>query len=134
MRNAARFVVSGRVLVTFIDWRSYPTVDRAALSAGIAPLNLVVWSKTNAGMGSLSRSAHELLPLYKKGTDPRLNNVELGEHGAGSTRLGLRPLSTLLRRSAYPLAGFLISLRDPSWPTAVGPFSGERDDRADFLS
>ena len=32
-------------------------------------------------MGSLYRSQHELLPLFKKGTAPHVNNVELGRRG-----------------------------------------------------
>ena len=43
--------------------------------------NLCVWTKTNGGMGSLYRSQHELLPLFKLGTSPHVNNVELGKHG-----------------------------------------------------
>jgi hypothetical protein len=30
---------------------------------------------------SLYRSQHELLPLFKKGTTPHVNNVELGKRG-----------------------------------------------------
>jgi DNA modification methylase len=44
-------------------------------------LNLIVWAKSNAGMGSLYRSQHELLPLFKKGTASHVNNVELGKRG-----------------------------------------------------
>lgn len=32
-------------------------------------------------MGSLYRSQHELLPLFKKGDAPHINNVALGKHG-----------------------------------------------------
>ena len=32
-------------------------------------------------MGSLYRSQHELFPLYKKGTDAHVNNIELGKNG-----------------------------------------------------
>jgi hypothetical protein len=78
---ALPFLADGAVLGTFIDWRGYPVVHAAATSAALAPLNLVVWSKTNAGMGSLYRSAHELLPLFKKGDAPHVNNVELGKRG-----------------------------------------------------
>jgi DNA modification methylase len=74
-------LVDGGVLATFIDWRGYPTIHRAAEQRGLDPLNLVVWSKTNAGMGSLYRSGHELLPLFKKGSGSHVNNVELGRHG-----------------------------------------------------
>ncbi len=60
-------------------------------------LNLVVWAKTNAGMGSLYRSQHELLPIFKKGKKPHVNNVKLGKDGrwrsnvwqyAGASSLG----------------------------------------------
>src|SRR5208282_6714929 len=69
----------GDVFGTFIDWRGCPTVQYAAVKLGLKPLNFVVWTKTNAGMGSLYRSQHELLPLFKKGTAPHLNNIELGK-------------------------------------------------------
>ena len=78
---AARRVVDGGVIGTFIDWRGYPVVHAAAMAAELEALNLVVWSKTNAGMGSLYRSGHELLPLYRKGKTAHVNNVELGRHG-----------------------------------------------------
>ena len=71
----------GGLFATFIDWRGYPAVIAAALQLGLNPFNLVVWAKTNAGMGSLYRSQHELLPLYKKGKTPHTNNIELGKHG-----------------------------------------------------
>jgi hypothetical protein len=48
----------------------------------LTPLNLVVWAKTNAGMGSLYRSQHELLPLFKKGDTSHVNNVSLGNGDA----------------------------------------------------
>lgn len=44
-------------------------------------LNLIVWTKTNAGMGSLYRSRHELFALYKVGTAKHINNVQLGRFG-----------------------------------------------------
>jgi DNA modification methylase len=81
MEACLAYLREGGIFATFIDWRGYPIVHGAAVGLGLGPLNLVVWSKTNAGMGSLYRSQHELLPLFKKGTDPHVNNVELGSHG-----------------------------------------------------
>jgi short subunit dehydrogenase-like uncharacterized protein len=75
------FLVDGGILATFIDWRGYPVVHAAATRAALMPLNLVVWNKTNAGMGSLYRSQHELLPLFKKGAAAHVNNIELGRKG-----------------------------------------------------
>ncbi len=38
-------------------------------------------------MGSLYRSQHELLPLFKKGSAPHVNNVELGKRGRWRSNL-----------------------------------------------
>jgi DNA modification methylase len=78
---AAANLCDGGLIGTFIDWRGYPKVDAAALALGLTPINLVVWTKTNGGMGSLYRSQHELFPLYKKGNAPHVNNIELGKNG-----------------------------------------------------
>jgi DNA modification methylase len=93
----AAYLMEGGVFGTFIDWRGLPTVQEAAQKLGLTPLNLIVWAKTNAGMGSLYRSQHELLPLFKKGSAPHVNNVALGKKGrwrsnvwtyAGASSLG----------------------------------------------
>ena len=49
--------------------------------------NLCVWAKTNGGMGSLYRSQHELVFVFKVGTGPHINNVELGRHGRYRTNV-----------------------------------------------
>ena len=75
------FLVDGGLLATFIDWRSVDLVIASGLALELALLNLVVWEKSNGGQGSLWRSQHELLPVFKKGDAPHTNNVELGRHG-----------------------------------------------------
>ena len=49
--------------------------------------NLCVWSKTNAGMGSLYRSRHELIFVFKRGDAPHINNIELGRFGRNRTNV-----------------------------------------------
>ena len=49
--------------------------------------NLCVWTKTNGGMGSLYRSQHELVFVFKSGSAPHINNVELGKHGRYRTNV-----------------------------------------------
>jgi DNA modification methylase len=44
-------------------------------------LNLCVWNKSNAGMGSLYRSKHELIFVYRAGSGQHFNAIELGRHG-----------------------------------------------------
>jgi hypothetical protein len=60
------YLCDGGVCGTFIDWRGYPTVFAAASKLRLIPLNLIVWAKTNAGMGSLYRSQHELCHCSRK--------------------------------------------------------------------
>jgi DNA modification methylase len=79
------YLVDGGILGTFIDWRGLPIAHAAAMALGLTPLNLVVWAKTNAGMGSLYRSQHELLPLFKKGAASHVNNISLGKRGRHRT-------------------------------------------------
>ncbi len=52
---------------------------RETLAAGHATYdelkNLCVWTKTNGGMGSLYRSQHELVFVFKSGKAAHINNV-----------------------------------------------------------
>ena len=93
-------LAAGAVLATFIDWRGYPTIHAAAIQSSLTPLNLVVWNKTNAGMGSLYRSQHELLPLFKKGQAPHVNNVELGRKGRSRSNVWTYPGASSLGSDA----------------------------------
>ena len=62
-------------------------------------LNLCVWNKSNAGMGSLYRSKHELVLIYRVGEGPHRNNVELGKHGRNRTNVWDYPSVNTFARS-----------------------------------
>jgi DNA modification methylase len=100
IKAASDRLCDGGVFGTFIDWRGYPTVHAASVKAGLTPLNLVVWGKTNGGMGSLYRSQHELLPLFKKGGAPHINNIELGKRGRWRSNLWSYPGASSLGSDA----------------------------------
>jgi DNA modification methylase len=100
MEAALPCLCDGGVFGTFIDWRGYPIVISAALQLGLNPLNLIVWAKTNAGMGSLYRSQHELLPLFKYGNAPHVNNVELGRKGRWRSNVWTYPGASSLGSDA----------------------------------
>jgi DNA modification methylase len=53
--------------------------------------NLVVWSKSNGGMGAFYRSAHELIFVFKKGTAAHINTFGLGEGGRFRTNVWSYP-------------------------------------------
>ena len=71
----------GSIHFICMDWRHIREVLDAADERYTELKNLCVWAKTNAGMGSLYRSRHELVFVYKNGTRPHINNVELGRFG-----------------------------------------------------
>ena len=81
MSTAAAHLADGGLIATSIDWRSVEIVLSAGRALGLDLLNIVIWVKTNGGQGSLWRSQHEMLPVFKKGDAPHINNVELGRHG-----------------------------------------------------
>ena len=64
-----------------MDWRHLSEVLTAGQAVYSELKNLCVWAKDNAGMGSLYRSQHELVLVYKSGRGGHRNNVELGRHG-----------------------------------------------------
>jgi DNA modification methylase len=88
-------LVEGGILGTFIDWRGWPIAHAAATALRLTPLNLVVWAKMNAGTGSLYRSQHELLALFKKGAAPNINNISSGKRGRHRTNVWTYPATSL---------------------------------------
>lgn len=77
----ARVSRDGALHYVFMDWRHLPELLAAGQGVYDSWLNLCVWAKNNAGMGSLYRSQHELVAVYKRGRRPHCNNVELGANG-----------------------------------------------------
>ena len=85
--NLAGHAVDGAIHFICMDWRHMSEVLAAATPVYSEFKNLCVWSKTNGGMGSLYRSQHELVFVYKSGRAPHINNVELGKHGRYRTNV-----------------------------------------------
>ena len=92
------FLISAMVLMTaysldgalhylFIDWRHLYELITAAQGIYTEQKNLCVWNKSNGSMGSFYRSKHELIAVYKHGTAPHINNVELGRYGRNRTNV-----------------------------------------------
>jgi DNA modification methylase len=72
---------SGALLYTCMDWRHMSEMLAAGEATGCELLNLCVWAKSNGGMGSLYRSRHELVFVFKNGQESHQNNVQLGRFG-----------------------------------------------------
>jgi hypothetical protein len=81
------FPRDGAVHFVCMDWRHLGELLTALGPIYSRLLNLCVWRKSNAGMGSLYRSQHELVLVWKCGSAPHLNAVELGRHGRNRTNV-----------------------------------------------
>lgn len=80
------FSTDGSLHYICMDWRHIKEIINAG-SVYDDLKNLCVWNKDNGGMGSLYRSKHELIFIFKNGTRPHKNNVELGSHGRYRTNV-----------------------------------------------
>jgi DNA modification methylase len=77
----AEHSVDGAIHFVCSDWRHLDEMLAAGRRTYRELKNLVVWNKTNAGMGSFYRSQHELIFVWKNGRGKHVNNVELGRYG-----------------------------------------------------
>jgi len=75
------YSTNGSIHYLFMDWRHLYEIQTAARSVYSEFKNLIVWNKSNAGMGSFYRSQHELILVFKNGKAPHINNFGLGENG-----------------------------------------------------
>ena len=87
----ARNSVSGAVHFICTDWRHMGELSAAGRASFSELLNVCVWCKTNAGMGSLYRSQHELIFVFKSGRGRHRNNVQLGKFGRNRTNVWSYP-------------------------------------------
>jgi len=77
----------GAVHFVCMDWRHMDDVSAAAGPIYDELLNICVWNKSNAGMGSLYRSKHEMVFVYRVPGAAHTNAVELGRHGRNRTNV-----------------------------------------------
>lgn len=87
MSQAAQFSAVGALHFWCMDWRHVQEVLTAGVASAMEHLNLCVWAKTNGGMGGLYRSRHELVFVFRNGSTPHTNNVQLGRFGRNRTNV-----------------------------------------------
>ena len=85
--NLVLRAVDGAIHFVCMDWCHLGEVLAAGKRTFSDLKNICVWNKTNGGMGSLYRSQHEMVFVFKSGTAPHINNVELGKHGRYRTNV-----------------------------------------------
>jgi len=95
---AVQWSVNGAIHFICMDHRHMRELYAAADGLYTEQLNLCVWVKNNGGMGSFYRSRHELIAVYKIGTAPHINNVQLGRFGRNRTNVWPYPGANTFRK------------------------------------
>jgi hypothetical protein len=109
--------VSGSLHYVFMDWRHMNEVLAAGKQAYEELKAVCVWVKDNGGMGSLYRSQHELVFVFKSGTGSHRNNVQLGQYGRYRTNVWNYPGVNSFSRSTEE--GNLLALHPTVKPVAL---------------
>jgi len=82
-----RHSTDGALQFICMDWRHAPELLAAAQQAYTEFKNLCIWVKDVAGQGSLYRSQHELIFVFKSGKGAHRNNIQLGQFGRYRTNV-----------------------------------------------
>lgn len=82
--------IDGSIHFVCMDWRGLGVMLKAG-DVYSELKNICCWVKAQGGMGSLYRSQHELVAVFKSGTAPHVNNVELGRHGRNRSNVWHAP-------------------------------------------
>lgn len=77
---------NGSLSYLFMDWRHLFELLTAGKEYSELK-NIICWNKLIGGMGSLYRSQHELIAVFKNGTNSHINNIQLGKHGRNRTNV-----------------------------------------------
>lgn len=96
-RAMAGVVKPGGLIYLFIDWRSLRLLQEAAEEMFGKIVNLCVWAKDRAGMGSFYRSQHELILVFAMPGGRHRNNIELGRHGRDRSNVWSYPAASSSR-------------------------------------
>ena len=102
---------NGSVHFICMDWRHLAEILGAGRQTYEELLNVCVWAKANAGMGSFYRSQHELIFVFKNGRGPHRNNVQLGQFGRNRTNVWQYPARTHWRGTAMRAISWLFTRR-----------------------
>ena len=122
--NAASMMRDGAIAFVCMDWRHMGELLSAGNSVFTELKNLVVWNKTNGGMGAFYRSKHELIFVFKQGTAEHTNSFGLGETGRYRTNVwdyagissisGSRSEELAMHPTVKPVALIADAIRDCS--------------------
>jgi len=84
---ASAVMRDGAIAFVCMDWRHMGELLAAGRQVFTELKNLVVWNKSNGGMGAFYRSKHELVFVFKQGRAEHTNSFGLGDTGRYRTNV-----------------------------------------------
>lgn len=87
IQHVIAYSQNGSLHYICMDWRHTRELLIAGHQLYTELKNICIWNKDNGGMGALYRSKHEFVAVFKHGTKPHINNIELGKHGRYRTNV-----------------------------------------------
>lgn len=81
MQHLVKFSSDGSLHYIFMDWRNINIVLNQGKKYYTELKDIAIWNKLSAGMGSLYRSQHEMIPIFKNGKAKHQNHIQLGKYG-----------------------------------------------------
>ncbi len=127
-QNLAEFSQPGALNYLFTDWRHAEETTAAGKRVYSELKNVCVWAKTNAGLGSLYRSQHEFVYVFKVAGAPHVNNIQLGRFRyrtnvwtyAGANSFGkTREEDLAMHPTVKPVAMLADAILDASRPNDI---------------
>jgi len=116
-RLAVRYSDDGSLHYVCSDWRHAGEYLDAASGVYSEVKNCCVWDKGTGGMGSLYRSQHEWVWVFKAGKASHTNNVQLGRYGRTRTNIWRYPGQVSFARATDE--GNLLDLHPTVKPVAL---------------
>jgi DNA modification methylase len=128
--------IDGSIHFVCMHWSKLRETLAATESIYSELKNLCIWSKSNGGMGSLYRSQHEPVLVFKKGFAQHINNIELSRYGRNRSNVWQYPGQNVLNSGSKgklsihptvkPVALVADAIRDCSHRSGIvlDPFGG----------
>jgi DNA modification methylase len=109
--------IDGSMHFICMDWRHLWELLNAGRQVYTELKNICVWTKDHPGMGSLYRSQHELIMVFKHGKAAHRNHVQLGQFGRSRSNVWHYPSATSFSRATDE--GHLLSLHPTVKPVQL---------------
>lgn len=126
----------GAIAFVCMDWGHITDLFQIGAEIFSETKNLIVWDKGVGGMGSMYRSQHELIAVFKKGKSKHINSFGLGNGGRYRTNVWAyrgvnsfgrgRDVALAMHPTVKPVALVADAIRDVSRPhdIVLDPFGG----------